>query len=67
MYNPPEVQKKKVNIQTSDISLSPTKLKNIEKPKTAETLPCHYGNAKALGKLAFVKMFIVEELIVLHK
>ena len=27
MYNPQEVQKKKINIQTSDISLSPAKLK----------------------------------------
>jgi hypothetical protein len=35
MYNPPEIKKKKVNIPTSNISLSPTKLKKIEKPKTA--------------------------------
>ena len=64
MYHPPEnIKKKKVNIPTSNISTSPTKLKKTEKPRILEEMPFQYSNGRDLEKLDFVKMFIVEELL----
>ena len=47
MYHPPENnKKKKINIPQSNISLSPSKYKKVEKPRTAEQMPFQYSNGK---------------------